>query len=367
MNKILLIITRGDTIGGAQSHVITLCEGLLSQNFKVELIVGGEKSILSNILSAKGVVVHHVSSFHREINFIFDIISLLDIIKVIKSINPDIVSLHSSKAGFIGRLACKICKIPCVFTAHGWAFTEGVKSHKRYIFIIIEILLSKITNKVIAVSKYDFNLAIKYNVCLPPKLVQIYNGINFSNVIRTTRNSFDIIDLVMVARFDIPKDQLKLIKSIIPITNIRLNLIGDGPNLLECRKYVDDLGIQNKVIFHGFVSNVRDFIKNMDIFILISNYEGFPISTIEAMSVGMPIIISNVGGASEAVINGENGYLVDNQDLNTITNAVKNFTIDPQLIDKMGLKSRELYLNCFESKKMVDSTIITFKNAFLGS
>ena len=364
MNKIVIIITRGDTIGGAQSHVITLCEGLLSRKLDVELIVGGKNNVLSNLLSGKGVPIHHIPSLNREINFLFDFIALLHLIKLFIKIKPDVVSLHSSKAGLIGRLSCKLCGIPCVFTAHGWAFTEGAKETTRFIYMVLEKLLGKITKKVIAVSNYDFNLAVKYNVCVPPKLVQIYNGIDDYYNERPLRINSKIIELVMVARFDIPKDQMSLIEAVVPLNNVRLNLVGDGPNLIDCRNYVNKMKIQEKVIFHGFVPNVREVIKNMDIFILISNYEGFPISTIEAMSLGMPVVISNVGGAGEAVINSQNGYLVENNDLNSISDAVNSLLNNPKLIDKMGLKSREFFLKSFGAPKMIDSTIKVFEEAF---
>jgi glycosyltransferase involved in cell wall biosynthesis len=337
-----------------------MCKSFKNKGLDVKVIVGGGNTLLKKKLDFIGVPTFEIKYLKRNISIFYDLISFVIIIRYLFKFKPDLVSAHSSKAGILSRFACFILNIPVVFTAHGWAFTEGVDERKRQIYKRIEKFLAKLTDKIIAVSMYDYNLAIKENVCDISKMQMIHNGISDPKLKKMT-NTSSVINLVMVARFDIPKDQLKLIKSIKDIDNVKLYLIGDGPNFQKSVNYVNDNNLINKVLFLGFIDNVVEVLINMDVFILISDYEGFPISSIEAMSVGLPVIISNVGGASEAVINGTNGLLVENN-IENIKKAVEILTYNLELRNNMGEQSIYLYKKNFTEDKMVEDTLRLFQN-----
>lgn len=360
MKKILFIITRGDIIGGAQSHLLIICKNFILKGVDVKVIVGGTNTILKKKLEEFNIQTIEIKHLKRDISLYNDFISLLKIIWFVFKYKPNLISSHSSKAGILSRFASFISKVPVVFTAHGWAFTEGVNENKRKKYIKIESFLAKITDKIIAVSNYDYNLAIKEKVCNFSKIHMIHNGIDTTSIIKIP-NENTIVNLVMVARFDIPKDQLKLIKAVSELNNVNLFLIGDGPNLQECISFVNNNNLNNKITFMGYVDNVINFLIDMDIFILISNYEGFPISTIEAMSVGLPIIISNVGGASEAIVNGKNGFVVENNIYN-IKNSILTLVNNIGLRKEMGKQSLLIFNENFTSKKMVDETFALFES-----
>ncbi len=362
-NNILFVITRGDIIGGAQSHLLILCEYLIKGNNSISVIVGGRNTILKKRLEELNISTIEINWLKRDIAIFSDLISFVMLMKYFIQLKPKLVSVHSSKVGLLARIASYLLSIPVVFTAHGWSFTEGVDSRKRRSYINIETFLARISSKIIAVSAYDYNLALKEKVCLPDKIFLVHNGIIDSNLKRKINGS-NIINVVMVARFDVPKDQLKLIRAIAKIPNIKLHLVGDGPLLNQAKEFVNSNNLNSKVVFTGFLENVKEFLTGMDIFALISNYEGFPMSTLEAMSVGLPIVISNVGGASEAVINGENGYLVDNNIIE-INKAIQILSSDENLRIQMGNTSRKLFLNSFEASKMVSKTLELFDKIIL--
>ncbi len=359
MNNILFIITRGDVIGGAQTHLLIMCKSLIEKGINVNVIVGGDNTILKSKLEKYNISTSEIKFLKRNISPLNDLLSLLIIVIYLLKNKPDLVSAHSSKAGILSRLACYITNIPVVFTAHGWAFTEGVKSRKRKIYIKIEKYLSHITDKIIAVSTYDYNLALKEKVCNISKIEKVYNGIIEPSVIRS--NNSTIVNIVMVARFDIPKDQIKLIQSVQNIDNVLLYLIGDGPNFKNVEEYLIENCLNDKIKLLGYVDNVLEVLTKMDVFVLISDYEGFPISTIEAMSVGLPVVISNVGGASEAVVHEFNGFIVENS-IQNINYALNRLVNDRSLIETMGNNSLSLFKSNFSATKMVDDTLNIFKS-----
>jgi glycosyltransferase involved in cell wall biosynthesis len=360
MIHISILITRGDTIGGAQSHIITLAENLLKRKYRVSFIVGGKAGVLTNYLINNGFIVYSVPALRRNINPIFDLISLFHIVQIIREIKPDFLSIHSTKAGIIGRIVCKFLKIPNVFTVHGWSFTEGIASPKKEFFIFFEKLLSKLSKKIIVVSDYDKKLAIKYGICDSEKLVTIHNGINIPVESKRIINNTGIINIVMVARFDTPKDQKSLILAIKNINYVHLHLLGDGPNLIDCKNLVEDLSLSRNVTFYGHMENVLQFLESMDVFVLISKYEAFPISTLEAMSVGLPILISNVGGTSESVFHGSNGFLLDNNDPIHIEKFLKDLVLNVKIRDEMGTNSKRIFYEKFTSDIMVNKTLSVF-------
>lgn len=363
MIHIVIFITRGDTIGGAQSHTITLAENLVKNNFRVSFIVGGEKGILSNFLENKGYIVNNIKHFKRHISPFYDLISFFEISKILLKCKPDLLSIHSAKAGFIGRIICKLFKIPNVFTVHGWSFTDGIPSPKKQFYIFLEKILSSLSKKIIVVSDYDKKLAIKYRVCSENKLITIHNGIDSrESEYEQYKHSNPFCNVVMVARFEKPKLQKKLILAIKNIDNVHLHLLGDGPDLIVCRKIVEELNLSTKVTFYGHKDDVVNFLHTMDIFVLVSRYEAFPISTLEAMSVGLPILISNVGGTSESVVHGFNGYLLENNDSETIELFLQKLISDNELRRNMGINSRKLFHEKFTSEVMLHKTISVFND-----
>lgn len=100
----------------------------------------------------------------REISITKDIMAIQQFRQVIKKFDPDIISCHSTKAGLVGRIAAYLENKKVIFTAHGWAFTDGVRWFEKVLFSVIERLLAKITTSTINVSNYDKNIAVRNKV-----------------------------------------------------------------------------------------------------------------------------------------------------------------------------------------------------------
>lgn len=355
--NIVYIITRSDVLGGASIHLIDLAKGMLSQGHQVHILVGGTGAFTKE-LQKNNISFTSLNHLKREISLIDDILGFWEIKKHLQKLKPDIVHCHSSKAGLLGRLAAKSLNLPVIFTAHGWAFTEGVSPRKQQIYATLERFLAKISDHIITVSEYDRQHGFKFGVGTPNLVQTIHNGV--PDIRASVIKKFDSeVKLIMVARFENPKDQLFLIQALSAIPkhlNWKIDFLGDGPNLQKCKDLVEISNLQRKVIFHGQSLQVKEFLNQADIFILISNYEGFPLTILEAMSTALPVIASDVGGINESV-SSKNGYLIPKGNIEALTHALIKLIVDANLRQQLGLNSRQLYETRFSFHTMQQKTL----------
>ena len=358
--KILFIITRADTVGGAQVHVRDLAKALTEANHDV-LIITGERGLYTNNLDEMGINFISYSSLQRSINPVKDLKALKELLKVIKEFKPDLISTHSSKAGMLGRLAAKITNKPCLFTAHGWAFTEGVPEPNRSIYKVLEKIVEPLAVKIICVSENDRFLGTKTGMS-SDRLIKVHNGMpDISvNLIADTTIS-NPVRIVMIARFDKQKDHTTLFKAFQDIPNAQLELVGDGPNLEVMKELAINLGIIDTIKFLGYRSDIPQILSQAQIFTLISNWEGCPRTTIEAMRAGLPVIVSDVGGAAEAVIEGVTGYSIAQGDVDSLHQKLLTLVSDSKLRQEMGNQARKRYEKQFIFNTMFEQTFNVYE------
>lgn len=354
--KILYVVTKSE-IGGAQTHLMEVVHYMHHAGHDVS-VVTGTIGWLTNELSAIDIDYEILPDLVREINLPKDIKTINSICHILEDKQPDIIHCHSSKAGIVGRIAGAIKNIPAVFTAHGWAFTSGVSPVKRIIYAAIEHMMLGITKKVICVSEFDRQLAKRWFLHNYNRVVTVHNGIvdkTFnSNIVREYSLP---LKLVSVARFSHQKNNMELIKAVEQINklysdNLQLNMVGDGPLLSEAQAYVTLYKLENDMYFLGSRTDVDDILNQNDIFCLISNYEGLPISIIEAMRAGMPIIASDVGGVNELVQDGVNGFLISRGNISELVEKLKYILDHKELIKFMGEASRKIYEEEYTADRM---------------
>lgn len=354
--KILYVITKSE-IGGAQTHLMEVVRYMHRAGHDV-LVVTGTTGWLTNELAAIGVDYEILPDMVREINPAKDIKTINYICHILADKHPDIIHCHSSKAGIVGRIAGAIKNVPAVFTAHGWAFTSGVSPAKRIIYAAIEHMMLGITRKVICVSEFDRQLAKRWFLHNYNRIVTVHNGIADKKFSISTVRKYSLpLKLVSVARFSHQKNNMELIKAVEQINklysdNLQLNMVGDGPLLSESQVYVTSHKLENDVHFLGSRTDVDDILNQNDIFCLISNYEGLPISIIEAMRTEMPIIASDVGGVNELVQDGVNGFLIPRGNISELVEKLKYILEHKELIKFMGEASRKIYEEEYTADRM---------------
>lgn len=359
---IVEIITRMDDVGGAQIHVRDIASGLRKSGHNIYLITGDKENVHSEI-EQSDIQLINSKSLVRNLNIISDIKAVIEIRKLLKEIKPDLIATHSSKAGIIGRVAGWSLRIPTIFTAHGWSYTDGIPENKKRVYIFIEKLIGRISSGVITVSEYDKQLALRHKVLPEKKIHTIHNGVHDSGKVKNMRSVGEIPTIIMVARFAPPKKQLQLLKVLNQIKHIKWNVsfAGDGPLLQEARNYVERVGLSDRVLFLGNRQDIPELLHKSHLFALLSDWEGLPLSILEAMRCGLPIIASDVGGVNEAVTHTENGYLIPKFDYKELQNKLIGMLTNASLRLKMGERSRQLYEENFTFEKMYKETLTYYE------
>ena len=358
--KILFVITKS-VWGGAQKYVFDLAANLPKDQFEPIVAGGGKGAMAEKIISA-GLSYLEIKSFQRDINFWKEIVSFFEILKILFKNKPDIVHISSSKAGgtagmaiFVYSAAKKMTKpflllghkgesyekassssLPiAIFTIHGWAFLES--RPKWQIFLIK--LASKITclfyDKIICVSRNDYNETIKNKIAPARKLAVIHNGIDPANYDFQEKTEKEFV-VGTIGESTKNKGHKYLIEASKNFPDIKLNIISNIPNASK-------------------------YLKNFDIFVLPSLKEGLPYVILEAGLAGLPVIASNVGGIPEIIENGKDGLLVPPANPEELAVAIKKLINDKVLRESLAKNLCEKIQKEFSLEKMLRETISLYK------
>ena len=354
--RVMYVITRGDDIGGAQMMVRDLAIGTRERGHEVRVVtgIGGP---LTEQLAEHGIESRICPGMLREIDPRQDVRAVRAMTDLIREFGPDLVTAHSSKAGVVGRIAARRAGVPAMFTAHGWAFTGGVPQPKRTIYRLIERAMERFSDRIVCVSDYDRNLALAAGMS-PTRVVTIHNALNdIDPSLRAVPDEGSPVRLVKIARFAQPKDHETLFRALTTLPDLEVDLVGDGPGLDDARRLADDLGLGPRIHFLGQRTDVEEILARSHIFVLSSRWEGFPRSTLEAMRAGLPVVVSNVGGAPEALTDGVTGFLVAAGDREQLAERVRDLVRSPQLRREMGEAGRARYEREFTFGTMLDRTL----------
>ncbi|MCM3711642.1 glycosyltransferase family 4 protein [Sporosarcina luteola] len=356
---IVQVITRMDTVGGAQIHVRDIAKHLHLHGHTIHLVTGKLENVHQGL---ETIPIHYVRHLVRELRPLTDMKAFIEMRGLFKKINPDLIATHSSKAGIIGRFAAASLRIPVVFTAHGWSFTDGVPNPKKIVYRWVEKIASYFTSGIIAVSEYDRDLAIKRKVVPKGKIICIQNGVHDVRIPQRIHGEAHEARLIMIARFAHPKMQLQLLESLVKLKHLgwKIHFVGDGPEKGKVEQFAIENGITHKVFFEGWLQNVDGILAKADIFILLSEYEGLPLSILEAMRAGLPIIATDVGGVKEAVT-AENGILVRVDDSSALTEVLERLIENRELQKKMGVYGRRVYEEKFTFPQMMEETLAYYR------
>lgn len=301
--NILFLVTKSE-IGGAQKWTKEQIE-ICSHEFNCFLATD-KPGWLSENAAAKAIYLN--ADIYRRLSLSY----LFSLYKFVKTNDINLIVASSANAGIYARLIKLLHhNVKVIYVSHGWsAIYNGGKLKAFYIFV--ERQLAKISDSILCVSTEDYNNAKQIIRIDNRKLHIIVNKIFPIKSTKERNADSSAINILMVARLAPPKRADLLINACKDI-DVNLHIIGDG----ILKNTLQELPIKN-VVFHGEVPNFSNF-NSYDIFALISDSEGLPISALEAMSAGMPLILSNVGGCAELINN--NGMLVKNN-INDIKSGI---------------------------------------------
>lgn len=344
MKRLLFVV---EAMGGGVFTYIVDLANELSNNYDVYVAYGIRKQTPQNYKDYFDKKVHliKVNSFTRSINIKSDLSAFNEIRKIKEIVKPDIIHLHSSKAGVLGRIAFKNFDGPLFYTPHGYSFLMKNIGHiKKFFYYFIEKLCSNIKGITIACSLGEYKVAKK----LSSNATYVNNGINveklkkLSDIMQPFHSNK--LTVVTVGRISLQKNPILFNEIAKMMPNVSFKWIGDG----ELR---DELTASN-VSITGWLDrkNVLAHLMSADIFILTSLWEGLPMSLLEAMYLQKICIVSDVVGNNDVICNGENGFICkDRYDFFSTIQEIKSNQIDTKAIKMTALSD---VLSVYNTKTM---------------
>ncbi|HEX8948309.1 MAG TPA: glycosyltransferase family 4 protein [Dissulfurispiraceae bacterium] len=371
--KILRIIARLN-IGGPAIHVILLSSGLAQKGYETLLITGQEGPHEGNMLdlaAAKGVAPVVIPEMGRELSSGGDLAAFLKIFRLVRDARPEIIHTHTAKAGTLGRLAAfsynvlqrlqfKRSRVIILHTFHGHVLKGYFGGLKTRIFILIEKILACFTDRIITLSEGLKEELAGMGIASREKIEVVPLGLELERFVKsdTRKGAFkkslglpeDCLVVGLVGRL-VPikghKFFLEAARSVIDARcgrsgaqPVRFVVVGDGELRAELEEYAHKLGISGQVIFTGFRSDLPEIYADTDIVVLSSLNEGTPVSLIEAMASGKPVVATRVGGVPDLVADGTAGILVPAGDSGALADAVAKLIEHPELRVRMGEEGR---------------------------
>ena len=358
MRKVLLIAEA--MLGGIRQHVFDIARGLDKKEFEVYLIYSDNRADdkFFEEINEVGKIVKLIKCNEMERSIgLHDIKAYKKVKQYIKEIKPDIVHCHSSKAGFVGRLAAKRYKVPLIlYSPHAYAFqSPDLSDIKKKTYIYAERYLSrKACSMTINVSKGEMNKALEYKIDAPEKFTLIYNGIpeidlpdkeELKEKIGLKKNVKYVGFTGRCAKQKDPMTFLEIAKQVISRRDdTEFIYIGDGELQEQMQDWIINNNLTGKIHMLGFRNDSAEIVGAFDVYLSTALYEGLPYSMIEAMRAGVPIIATDCVGNNELVIEENNGRLFQIGDND---------------------KAEKLILNQIENKEIgVEAVIETFKRNY---
>ncbi len=347
----MFVITRGDQ-GGAQTHLLELCRAL-HREIQLLVVIGGTEPAPSPLeleLHCLGVEVARVPALGNSLSPGRLILGVWQLRGLMRHWSPDVLHLHSAVAGVVGRLAGRLSRCPVIYTVHGFGFKPQVAPMRRTVALLAEWLLAPLTARMICVSETE--LALAQRLPIPrERILVISNGI--ADTALRANPGQEPASLMMVARMEAPKRHDLLIQALRVLQSRgrampRVVLAGEGPLWPSVKSAAQDMAA---VDLPGDVKDVAARLANCQIFVLLSDHEAQPISIIEAMRAGLPIIASDLPEIRQLVSHGVDGVLTTNR-ANAVADALGSLLADPQKRVALGRAARRKYECDFGAARM---------------
>jgi lipopolysaccharide/colanic/teichoic acid biosynthesis glycosyltransferase/glycosyltransferase involved in cell wall biosynthesis len=373
---VMLVITRGEA-GGAQSHVRDLCQALQTR-VQFTVVIGGpvEASVLGRELMALGITVYPMPDMVESLNPLKLWPAVQQLTELIHTHKPDLVHGHSAIGGLVARVAAHRAHVPAVYTVHGFGFKPEVPLVRRTAAALAEHMLARWTTHMICVSKYERDLA--YDLAIDHQRVHVIpNGIarlpkpdvahaNATNetTATPTQQPANTPRLIMVARMKAPKRHDLLLQALAKVRNtlgfeLPVTLAGDGPLSAELHAQAKELNLKH-ITWAGDVSHVSELLTQHDVFVLLSDHEGMPITVLEAMRAGLCVLASSLPGIREQINAYQDGILVANTP-EAVAEKLLQLVRDPHMRKRLGRAAQQKFEDSFSAEPMADRVLQVYR------
>ncbi len=297
-------------------------------------------------------------------------------VRLCRGCQVDIVHTHGKGPGLYGRLAARALGIPAVHTFHGIHYSNYGWVGRR-LYLALERRLSAMTHTVINVSRSQEAEGLALRLFRSEQSVVVSNGLDVEEMDRVTRESpirreslgLHGDDFVLgcvsrwdpVKRFEVLLEGVRRLAGRIP--RVALLLVGGGGEEARIRRLVSEKGLQDRVIFTGFLGNPARVYGILDLYVATSLKEGLPLAPLEAMGARLAVVATDVPGHRDVVVRGQTGLLVPPEDSAALAEAIVSLAADPERRRRMGEAGRERVLAHFGIQSTVARTADVYRSA----
>ncbi len=363
-------------MGGPALHVAYLTAGLKERGYDTTLVAGslarGEDS-MAFVADDLGVEVVRIDELGREISPLRDLLATIRLARLIRRERPQILHTHTAKAGTVGRVAALLAgsrRPPIVIhTFHGHVLRGYFGPSRSFFFRALERWLAASTTALVAVSPQVRDDLVALRVAPRERFVVIRLGIELEERVRAEQDG----RLESRRYLGIPGDRFAVgwigrmtaVKRtddvLLAFRGLRdsgvdacLCMVGDGPDRAYLERRAHELGVVRDTLFLGYQEEVAPFYAAFDALVLPSGNEGTPVSAIEALAAGRPVVATRVGGVPDVVRDGQDGFLVDAGATDELADRLARLARDPDLRRRMGEQGRARVLPRYAVDRLVD-------------
>lgn len=366
-NPMKLIHVIGDSrFGGAGRIILRLGQVAQAEGWQVDILT--TDIVLQRAVKQHGLGLINLDVIRRKIRPLWDLAGLVRLWDFLRREHYTIVHTHTSKGGFVGRLAARLAGVPViVHTAHGFAFHERTRSWVRLFYSTLERIASRWCDRIVSVSEFHRRWALELGICHPPKILAIPNGIaalaSPEVIPADLRGELGVREddllILSMARLAPDKGLEFLIEAAALLLrserHFRIAIAGDGEVRSRLEELAFNLGVSDRVSLLGFREDVSDLLAACDLVVLPSLREGLSIALLEAMAAGKPIVATDIGSHRELASQAEIAQLVPPADAPALCEAILQLTRNPVLMARLGAKAQVLFESQYTEDRMLNN------------
>jgi glycosyltransferase involved in cell wall biosynthesis len=370
--RVLHPITRL-TLGGSSENTIASCVALDRAGYDCMLATSFRESDASSLADARrrGCRVVDIPALGREVAPLADLTALAELVRLIRRERPAIVHTHTSKAGFIGRLAAVIARVPAVIhQPHGHIFYGYFSPRRTAVFTTLERWAARWTDRIITLTDRGTDEHLARDIGCAEQYVAVPSGVPTDELraaapprggararLGLDPDAFVVVGLgrlVPIKGFDLLARALPAVVAQIP--SARVLLVGDGAERAYLGAIASSMGVTERLQMTGETEDMTSYLAAADVVAVPSRNEGMGRVIVEAMALGLPVVATAVGGIPDVVTDGECGRLVEPEDVDALGAALIELGRDPALRRKLGeaaVRRAEAFSTAVASEKLL--------------
>lgn len=345
--KIRIIhLTTDSAIGGTERMILQTVRGLDKNRFEsivAALIAGGP---LGKICVQENILFY-TPCFKSK----FDFFAVIRLFRYLKKSKADILHTYLFHANILGRVLGRMAGIKVIISSQ-----RNVDLWRKRYHNFVDKATSWLCSVIVSNSISGKNFLVEKTGIEEKKIRVIHNGLELEKY-PVSKNETGVVNIVNVASLTEKKGHIYLFKGISKLLDLnadfKLFLIGAGKKESYLKSVSREMGLQDKVFFEGYRDDVISYLKQTDIFVLPSLWEGTPVALMEAMACATACIATDVGDVKELISNGHEGIIIEPKNVDQITNSILRLINDKMLRHRLGANARKKIQSRFSAKKMV--------------